>query len=39
MDKVRMPAELRRGVELTDYVAMMDRARVECSLLVAVQRG
>ena len=39
MDKVRMPAELRRGVELTDYVAMMDRARVECSLPVAVHAG
>jgi predicted TIM-barrel fold metal-dependent hydrolase len=39
LDKVRMPSELRGGVELADYVAMMDRAGVECSLLVSVHAG
>lgn len=39
MDKVRMPDEIRRGVAMADYVAMMDRAGIERSLLVSVRAG
>lgn len=39
MDKVRMPEELRRGVEMSDYVARMDEAGVATSLLVAPRCG
>ncbi len=39
MDKVRMPDDLRRGVPLENYVAMMDAAGVERSLLVSVHAG
>ncbi len=39
MDKVRMPADLRRGVTMEDYVTKMDRAGVERSLLVAPRCG
>lgn len=39
MDKVRMPEEMRRGIEMEDYVAAMDRAGVERSLLIATRAG
>jgi predicted TIM-barrel fold metal-dependent hydrolase len=39
MDKVRMPEHLRRGVTIDDYVAKMDRAGIERSLLVAPRCG
>ena len=39
MNKVRMPDELRRGVEMADYVERMDRAGVATSLLVAPRCG
>src|SRR6476660_9897166 len=39
MDKVRMPQEMRSGVELDEYVAKMDRAGIERSLLIAVRAG
>ena len=39
MDKVRMPDDLRGGVPLEDYVAMMDTAGVERSLLISVHAG
>ena len=39
MDKVRMPEALRRGIEMEDYVAAMDRAGVERSLLIATRAG
>jgi predicted TIM-barrel fold metal-dependent hydrolase len=39
MDKVRMPEEIRRGIPMEDYVAAMDRAGVERSLLVATRAG
>lgn len=39
MEKVRMPAETRRGIPMEDYVAMMDRAGVERSLLISVHAG
>ena len=37
--QVRMPEELRAGVSLEDYLARMDRAGVERSLLIAVRAG
>lgn len=37
--QVRMPEKLRPGVEIEDYLKMMDRAGVERSLLVAVRAG
>ena len=37
--QVRMPEKLRPGVEIKDYLKMMDRAGVERSLLVAVRAG
>lgn len=37
--QVRMPASLRGGVEIADYLKMMDRAGVERSLLIAVRAG
>ena len=39
MDKVRMPENMRRGVPMKDYVAAMDRAGVERSLLIATRAG
>lgn len=39
MDKVRMPDEMRVGIELGEYVAKMDRAGIERSLLIAVRAG
>jgi predicted TIM-barrel fold metal-dependent hydrolase len=39
MDKVRMPEQMRVGVGLEQYVAKMDRAGIERSLLIAVRAG
>jgi predicted TIM-barrel fold metal-dependent hydrolase len=39
MDKVRMSAEVRRGVEMEAYVGKMDRAGIATSLLIAVAAG
>lgn len=39
MQQVRMPAEMRGGVELVDYIAKMNRAGIERSLLIAVRAG
>lgn len=39
MDKVRMPEELRQGVEMDTYVEKMDRAGIGTSLLVAPRCG
>jgi uncharacterized protein len=38
-EQVRMPAAIRGGVEVEDYIARMDRAGIERSLLVAVRAG
>lgn len=38
-EKVRMPAAIRGGVSETDYLAKMDRAGIERSLLIAVRAG
>jgi predicted TIM-barrel fold metal-dependent hydrolase len=38
-DKVRVPEHARTGVPMSDYVAKMDRAGIERSLLVAVRAG
>jgi len=37
--QVRMPAEMRGGVTLEDYLGRMDRAGIERSLLIAVRAG
>lgn len=37
--QVRMPENLRPGVEIDDYLKMMDKAGIERSLLVAVRAG
>lgn len=37
--QVRMPENLRGGVEIDEYLKMMDRAGVERSLLIAVRAG
>ncbi|UVO49679.1 amidohydrolase family protein [Sphingomonas sp. SUN019] len=39
MDQVRMPAAMRGGVDIDDYVRIMDEAGVAHSLLVAVRAG
>ncbi len=39
LDQVRFPDELRRGVELPDYIARMDEAGIERSLFIAVRAG
>lgn len=39
MDKVRMSPELRAGISMDDYVAKMDRAGIDLSLLVAPRCG
>ena len=38
-DKVRVPPEARVGVPMEEYVAKMDRAGIERSLLIAVRAG
>jgi predicted TIM-barrel fold metal-dependent hydrolase len=37
--QVRMPPEMRGGVEIEDYLKRMDRAGIERSLLIAVRAG
>jgi len=37
--QVRMPAYMRNGVSVTDYLAKMDKAGIERSLLIAVRAG
>ena len=37
--QVRMPAEMRGGVTVEDYLRKMDRAGIERSLLIAVRAG
>jgi predicted TIM-barrel fold metal-dependent hydrolase len=37
--QVRMPQEMRGGVEIDDYLEKMDRAGIERSLLIAVRAG
>jgi len=37
--QVRMPEEMRGGVTIEDYLARMDRAGIERSLLIAVRAG
>lgn len=39
LDKVRFPPELRAGVSIESYLAKMDRAGIERSLLIAVRAG
>lgn len=39
LEKVRFPAELRKGVSIEDYLRKMDAADVEHSLLIAVRAG
>jgi uncharacterized protein len=38
-DQVRMPEAMRKGLDLDDYLAKMDRAGIERSLLIAVRAG
>jgi predicted TIM-barrel fold metal-dependent hydrolase len=38
-EQVRMPPEIRGGVTVEDYLARMDRAGIERSLLIAVRAG
>lgn len=37
--QVRMPEDMRSGVTVEDYIARMDRAGIERSLLIAVRAG
>lgn len=37
--QVRMPAYMRDGVSIADYIAKMDKAGIERSLLIAVRAG
>jgi len=39
MEQVRMPADMRAGVGMDDYLRIMDAAGVEHSLLIAVRAG
>ncbi|MDA5194426.1 amidohydrolase family protein [Govanella unica] len=39
MEQVRMPASMRGGVTMEDYIARMDRAGIDHSLLIAVRAG
>ena len=39
MDQVRMPHDMRGGVDVDDYIRLMDEAGVEHSLLIAVRAG
>ena len=38
-DQIRMPAEMRGGVTVDDYVEKMNRADIELSLMIAVRAG
>jgi predicted TIM-barrel fold metal-dependent hydrolase len=38
-DQIRMPDQLRTGVDVGDYLKKMDRAGIERSLLIAVRAG
>ena len=38
-EQVRMPPEMRGGVTLEDYLARMDRAGIDRSLMIAVRAG
>ncbi|MCZ2153289.1 MAG: amidohydrolase family protein [Bryobacterales bacterium] len=38
-EQVRMPAQIRGGVTVEDYLQRMDRASIERSLLIAVRAG
>ena len=38
-DQIRMPAEMRGGVTVDEYVDKMDRADIELSLMIAVRAG
>ena len=38
-EQVRMPADMRGGVPIEDYLKRMDRAGIERSLLIAVRAG
>ena len=38
-DQIRMPAEMRGGVTVDQYVEKMDRADIELSLMIAVRAG
>ncbi|NKB37515.1 MAG: amidohydrolase family protein [Gammaproteobacteria bacterium] len=39
MEQVRMPADMRKGVSIDDYLLKMDAADIERSLLIAVRAG
>jgi predicted TIM-barrel fold metal-dependent hydrolase len=39
MDQVRMPESMRGGVDIDDYLKIMDEAEIERSLLIAVRAG
>lgn len=39
MAQIRMPPEMRKGVSIPQYLAKMDRAGIDRSLLVAVRAG
>lgn len=39
MEQVRMPESMRGGVSMDDYLALMDEAGIERSLLIAVRAG
>jgi predicted TIM-barrel fold metal-dependent hydrolase len=39
MAQIRMPPEMRKGVSIPQYIARMDRAGIDRSLLVAVRAG
>ena len=38
-DKIRVPPAMRTGISMEEYVAKMDRAGIERSLLIAVRAG
>ena len=39
MAQIRMPPAMRKGVSIPQYIAKMDRAGIDRSLLVAVRAG
>jgi predicted TIM-barrel fold metal-dependent hydrolase len=39
MAQIRMPADMRKGVSIAQYIKKMDRAGIDRSLLVAVRAG
>ncbi len=39
MAQIRMPPAMRKGVSITQYIAKMDRAGIDRSLIVAVRAG